>query len=571
MDFNSNLSKLREFLSQLGVDAIFVSMNNFFGNFTSTDSDIYHISGFSGSNGRAVVSKDAAILSVDGRYVKQATEQTDCNVWEIGMYPLVDSKAMIAKTLKKGQTLAIGPFSATYQTYLSISNLAKSTEINVKLIEQYPILRHQKSEDKIYFVGEDITGESIQNRIIKIQETLKPGSALLLSDKVAIGWVFGARIPPTVEKSVLPNCVAFITASGKPKLFCDLQLANNDIEFDFFDISKFEDVMQQIPKISVDMDYPNTSLYFPITLQKCDFTINQSQISYGSFESSKNTIEIRNQREAAKATSIAFIKTLAYAENTEKTTEMDVIGFFEGELKKNETFVALSFNTISAFEENTSVVHYTPKSKSNSAIEREGLFLLDGGAHISNSTTDMTRVVYRGICQNDELKSIYSIVLKSLIMFSSAKFPDKTKASSLDSIARFCIWNEGMDYPFGTGHGVGSFSNVHEPPRISSNSVERITANMVITIEPGMYFKNFGIRLENMLLTKRSFNFHEYIEFETLNFIPFCRKLIKKEVFDSSELNWINSYHEYIYKNLKQEFEYDSITLNWLKDNTLKI
>jgi Xaa-Pro aminopeptidase len=216
-------------------------------------------------------------------------------------------------------------------------------------------------------------------------------------------------------------------------------------------------------------------------------------------------------------------------------------------------------------------VHYTPKAESNSIIDGEGLFLLDGGAHISNSTTDMTRVIYRGGHPDDELMSVYSTVLKSLIMFSSAKFPDKTKASSLDSIARFFIWNKGMDYPFGTGHGVGSFSNVHEPPRISINSMEKITANMIITVEPGIYFKDYGIRLENMLLTNASPNFSKYIEFETLNLIPFCRKLIKKDVFDASELDWINCYHEYIYENLKEEFEHDSAALSWLKENTVKI
>jgi Xaa-Pro aminopeptidase len=571
VDFKENLLKLRETLPQLGVDAIFVSMNNFFGNFISDNSDIYHISGFSGSNGRAVISKEAAILSVDGRYVKQANEQTDSNTWKIGMYPLMDSTAMIANVLKKNQTLAIGPFSATYRSYLSILELAKNIDIKMKLIEQYPILCHEKSESKIYFINDVITGESTQSRIVRIQKTLKSGEALFLSDKVTIGWIFGIRIPPTKEKSILPDCAALVTDFGKPKLFCDMKSEHQATDFDLFDISEFENVIKQTPKTVINIDYSNTSLYFPITFQKYGFEIKSSQISYGNFEALKNITEIKNQRNAAKTTSIAFIKALAYVENTEKTTEIDVVDFFEHELKKNESFVSLSFNTISAFRENTSIVHYTPKKEGNSAIDGKGLFLLDGGAHVNNSTTDMTRIIYRGICQSDELKSTYSTVLKSLIMFSSTRFPDKTNAASLDSIARFFIWNEGIDYPFGTGHGVGSFSNVHEPPRISLNSAEKITANMVITIEPGMYFKDFGIRLENMLLTKHSQNFPGYIEFETLNFIPFCHKLIKKELFSVSELNWINHYHKCIYDSFKQVLELDSIALSWLKTNTSEI
>ena len=182
----------------------------------------------------------------------------------------------------------------------------------------------------------------------------------------------------------------------------------------------------------------------------------------------------------------------------------------------------------------------------------------------------MTRTIYRGNNPNEELKIIYSTVLKSIINFSSMKFPDNLKSCNIESIARFAIWNQGYDYRFGTGHGVGNFANVHEHPRVSPMSNDEITKNMVITVEPGIYRDNFGIRMENMILTKQS-DKNGFVEFETLNFIPFCRKMIIKEMFSISELAWINNYHKIVFEKFADELKTDNLTFNWFKENTREI
>jgi Xaa-Pro aminopeptidase len=330
--------------------------------------------------------------------------------------------------------------------------------------------------------------------------------------------------------------------------------------------------MSTLDKVTVNCNFPTVPVYFPWILQGLGFQVQQSKVDIGQFESVKNQVEISNLRTAAELTSIAFIKTLAYVETCPSTTEVGVIEVFEDELRKNGTFVDMSFNAISSFGVNTSVVHYNPKTLGNVDIDREGLFLFDAGAHFTDATTDMTRVVYRGDSQpHQELIDIYTTVLKSVIMFSRAVFPDRTKAACLDSIARFLVWREGFDYNFGTGHGVGSFGNVHEHPSISRDSNERIMSDMVFTVEPGIYKPDFGIRLENMLRTVASPTHHGYVEFETLNFIPFCRRLIDANCLSSEEREWLNNYHALTYEMFSNAFAGDSMTLGWLKENTKEI
>lgn len=570
MDFNENLSKLRLSLEALNADAILISMNNFFGNFKSELSGIRYVSGFSGSNGRAVVSQNEAVLSVDGRYIKQANDQTDASIWNIKMYPDFDTNKMISSLLKKGQTLVLGAFSITYKSYLATEKLAEKIGFELKTIDEYPLISHEKSESKIYLMNESDTGETRKERIKRIQETLSNEESLLLTDSAAIGWIFGVRIAPTEDKCVLPNCVAFIQKNKKPILFCDLELDDSTKDFEFVDISKFDEMIKNQEKSIVNLDFSRTCLYFPKALQKNGFSIKSSVVNYGMFESVKNETEIKNLKTASEKASLSFMKTLAFAEIVEKSSEIEIAEFFENDLKQHDNFVSLSFNSISSFGKNTSIVHYNPKTCGNCEIESDGLFLFDAGAHFRNSTTDMTRTIYRGKTPSDELKKIYSAILRSVIIFSSMRFPDRSKACYLDSIARFFIWNKGYDYHFGTGHGIGSFGNVHEHPRISPTSLEEITKNMVLTIEPGIYREDFGIRLENMLLTKPS-DKAGFVEFETLNYIPFCRKLIIKTMFSNFELEWLNRYHKTIYEKFADSLKDDAITLNWLKENTEEI
>lgn len=571
MNYNQNLKDLRNNLTELKADAVLIAMNNSFGNFEDSISGIQYISGFSGSNGRALVSQNEALLSVDGRYTKQATDQTDSSLWEIGMYPQLDLLKMISKIMKKGQTLAIGPFSSTYKSYQIILKASSEIGFKIKILDESPIPQEKISETELFLVDENDKGETTLSRVKKIQDTLKDGESILISDKALIGWIFGIRLKKaTSEKSVLPNAIAFIQKSEKPMIFCDLKLNCKKNDFSLLTFEEFNASLKLCDKSVVNLDFSNIPIFFAKSLQDNGFSIKSTERNYGHFEAIKNETEIKNQKIAAELTSIAFIKTLSYVENSEKTSEIEVADYFESALKENSDFIDLSFNQISAFQKNTAIVHYNAKVFGNTPISGDGLFLFDAGAHFKKSTTDMTRTIYLGSNPNDKIKKLYSIVLKSIIAFSMAKFPDNTKSYQLDSIARSKVWMEGFDYNFGTGHGVGSFGNVHEHPRLSPNSSENITSDMVVTVEPGIYKNDFGIRMENMLLTKKS-EFQNFVEFETMTFVPFCKKLIIPEIFDAFEKNWINNYNEQIKIKFAKLFENDIKISNWLFENTQKI
>jgi Xaa-Pro aminopeptidase len=575
VDYNSNLRKLRANLKELEINSIIVSMSSSFSNSDDNFSDIRFISGFSGSNGRAIVSEEKAILSVDGRYTKQAKEQTDNSVWKIESYPEVDVVKMMTDVLKKGKTLAVSSFSVTYKTYLSILELSRKIGFKLLALRVHPILEEKpiiKSTASLVLMNEKYMGETIKDRINRIKETLKDNEATLLADKVTIGWTFGIRRSELAsDKSVLVNCVAFIPKIGVPVLFCDLSLKDKTSDFEIRSLDEFEEYIKASAKLTVNLDYKNTPAYFALILENNKFEIKPFVREYGSFEAVKNETEIENQKVGANLTSLAFIETLAFLENAKKTSEVEVAKFFENKIMENKNGIGLSFTAISAFEKNTSIVHYNPLACGNKEIFGKGLFLFDAGAHFNNATTDMTRIIYRGENPPEEYKLIYSIVLKSLIMFSAARFPNDSFAACIDSIARYPVWKAGYDYAFGTGHGVGCFGNVHEHPRISKSSQDKITKNMILTVEPGIYCESFGIRLENMLLTKSSSENPRFIQFETLNFIPFCRKLIKKETLDNTEIDWLNNYHNQVFEKFKDKLNADQITFNWLKENTKEI
>ncbi|MBQ8650967.1 MAG: M24 family metallopeptidase [Alphaproteobacteria bacterium] len=561
-----NLTKIRTFLRENQIDALLVSMTNSFGNFKSEASDICEISGFSGSNGRAIITSNDAVLAVDGRYTKQANDQTDSNIWRVVEYPEFNTYKIIDILLKQKQTLAISQFSASYKTYATIKKIAEEKNFLVKVLDRFPINFQKNISDTELFLHNP---GNIPERIEKIQKCLNDDETYLTTDKSVISWIFGLRKHPDSDFGVLPKTVALIQKNNKPIVFGDIPLKEHNKDFEYNSIDEFINTAQKLTTKNISLDYATTELYFAKVFEDIGLKLKQSKVDFKRFESIKTNEEINNQKYGAELTSVAFAKSLFYATNCKGISEASVSSFFQSELKKSNDFLSFSFNPISAFGENTAIVHYNPKTFRDTSIS-EGLFLFDAGAHFKNSTTDMTRTIYIGNSPSNDIIRKYTMALKSLIQFSKAVFPINTTACQLDAIARNCIWKEGMDYEFGTGHGVGIFANVHESPRISKNSYEKISENMVITVEPGIYDKTSGIRLENMLVTVPA-GINGFVRFETINFIPFSKSLIDKSLLDIFEIEWLNEYNELTYSKLEPYFKENNDQLQWLKENTTKI
>ena len=247
---------------------------------------------------------------------------------------------------------------------------------------------------------------------------------------------------------------------------------------------------------------------------------------------------------------------------------------------KKDKFVGLSFPTISSTGANAAVIHYDPQRGSCSVIDPKAIYLCDAGAQYLDGTTDTTRTLHFGEPTALERKA-YTLVLKGVIALDTAVFPKGTNGLALDTLARQFLWAEGLDYRHGTGHGVGSYLNVHEGPigvgtRVLYTEVA-LSAGNVISDEPGYYEDgSFGIRIENIIMCKEvkteySFGDRPWLGFEHVTMVPYCRKLIDVELLTEKERAWVDAYHEEILEKTKGFFEGDERTLRWLERETAKL
>jgi Xaa-Pro aminopeptidase len=275
---------------------------------------------------------------------------------------------------------------------------------------------------------------------------------------------------------------------------------------------------------------------------------------------------------------LAFLKLFFWLEknlSSQHLTEITISKKLYEFRSLEETFICESFATISAFKDNGAIIHYKADKSSDKKIDKDGLYLIDSGAHYSEGTTDTTRTIKIGKV-SEEMINNYTLVLKGHIAIATAIFPKNTKGREIDSLARKALWSEGKDYAHGTGHGVGCLLSVHEGPiSISKHSKCDIKQGMVISNEPG-YYKNgeYGIRIENLEVVSKKYlkNSENFLYFENLTRVPFELELINKEILTIDEINWINLYHEKVYRELANLITPDDRELlDYLKIKTLPI
>ena len=267
----------------------------------------------------------------------------------------------------------------------------------------------------------------------------------------------------------------------------------------------------------------------------------------------KNETELAGMIACHKRDGVALIQLLYWLDNNWKgKTELDVVEKLHEFRQQQNLFFSESFETIAGTAENGAIVHYQPTIKTNKILQENSLLLLDSGGQYLDGTTDVTRTIALGQ-PTSEMIHDFTLVLKGHIALSQAVFPEGTCGLCLDVLARRPLWREGKDFKHGTGHGVGCFGNVHEGPnRISSNgSLYGFKKNMITSIEPGYYKENaYGIRIENLVYSKVSAEYENYLEFEPLTLVPIDKRLIDVYLLDSGERDWLNNYHRKVYESL---------------------
>lgn len=529
MDYlqEKNLKKIKIFLKKNHLNCLILSQKDIFLNeSTSIKKDLlYNVINFSCSYGIVVIcEKNKNLLFTDGRYLTQAKNElskNDFDVFDI-------SKNNISDFLFNLNFKKIGIvwdiFSANF-----IEALKKKID-NLEFFQHNDIIdliKEEEREDKsiLLHFDEIYSGESSENKIKRTQFSFKT-DCLFISDSASINWLLNIRGNDLPNSPIFNSFAILEKNSNIVKVFSDKLIDFEHTDAEFFKLNNLKSIIQNYKSISVDKNSINAFL-LDILLKNCN-NVRFEENPILDLKAIKNEIEIRNFRLAHEIDGKIVNNLIKFIKENEGITEFEVSEKLLSLRKDNKNFFCESFNTIAGFNENGAIIHYRPNKKSSKKIQGDGVLLLDCGAHYKfGGTTDATRTIEIGNVDRKfpDFKKNYDLVLKSLLYLSDMHFPICTNGNQLDTICRQFLWQNGLDYQHGTGHGVGNFLSVHEyPPALTKGIAGRceIKEGMILSIEPGVYFENkYGIRIENLVLVKKSDKYENFLMFETLTKIDY--------------------------------------------------
>ena len=549
----NKIKKLRKFFRSFMIDGYLVPKNDeYFNEYVSQSSDrLKFISNFSGSAGFAIILKNKNYLFVDGRYTIQGRIQSGKN-FKIITIPQKFPKDVL-KTEKK---LKIG-FDPKLHSEKQLNFLFNIKNIILKPIigNLIDIVWSNRPKDLVkpfFSLSKKDAGQSSQEKIVKVKNVLLKNKAdyLLVTAPENVAWILNIRGYDSAF-SPIPNARLLINSKGDIDLFSQLEkvikikkIFSKKIEF--HNENKIEKKLRNLWKNNIWLDSLSCSIHYKNLLRKRNRIIEKIDPIY-FFKSIKNFTEIKNMKKSHMVDGVALTKFLFWLKKNfrkKKITEISAQKKLEDFRKMNKTYKFPSFSTISGTGPNSAIIHYKASVKSNRTLKKGDLYLVDSGGQYSFGTTDVTRTI--SLDNNSKfIREIYTRVLKGHIAVSDYKIRKNSKGSDIDRNARKSLKKIGLDYPHGTGHGVGYFLNVHEGPQsFSKKNKVNLKPGMIISNEPGYYKEGyFGIRIENLIYIKKN-------KFEELTMAPIEKDLIKKKMLNKKEIGWLNKYHTKVKKNL---------------------
>ena len=553
------IKKLRKLFKQFNLDGYIVPKNNnFFGEYVSAPEDnLKYISNFTGSAGFAVILKDKNLMFVDGRYTTQAAIQCGKK------YKVCTIPKEYPFNIFNNKNLNLG-FDPKIHTENSLNKLFESSFIKLKPVNKnlIDLLWKRKKNLSIkpfYLIKDQNAGEKFESKLSKLCKliVLTKADYLFTTASENIAWLLNIRGSDT-EYSPLPNSHAFISKNKEVIFFCNLKKINKPLKLKLSKKIKIYD-FDQLPNFILNLlnkkiliDVLTCSVFFKTLIIKNNLVIKKQDPIY-FLKSLKNKIEIKNSIKSHIYDGAALTKFIFWLQNNFKTKKITEISAQEKLLefrKKNKLFYSLSFPTISGTGPNGAIIHYKAEKESNRLLKKGDVYLVDSGGQYLYGTTDVTRALSIDV-KNHKIKEIFTRVLKGHIAVSSYALNQNSNGDKIDRVARKPLKDINLDYPHGTGHGVGCFLNVHEGPQgISRGNKVKFKEGMITSNEPGFYKKNhFGIRIENLIYVKKIKNKLKFIE---LTLAPIDKSLILKKLLNSSEKNWLDAYHQRVFNNLKQ-------------------
>ncbi len=544
------MTKLRKLFDKYNIDGYIIPKNDeYFNEYVVPSKDrLKFISNFSGSAGFAIILKNKNFLFVDGRYTIQAHRQSGKK------FKVITIPKKLPKDVIKFSKKTIIGFDPKLHTQKQLNLLFRFKNTELKSISQnlVDLLWDHKPNDLIkpfFSISHKNSGETSLKKIRKIKSILFKNKVdlLLVTAPENVAWILNIRGFDN-SFSPIPNSRLLVSQKGEVILFADpkklLKLKN--IKASIIDEKKIKNVLNSFSRKKIWIDTLSCSYFYKNLLENKNKIIEKIDPIH-FFKSIKNNIEIQNMKKSHLTDGVALTKFLFWLKKNyklRKITEISAQNKLESFRKKHPTYRFPSFDTISGSGPNSAIIHYRATKKTNRILRKGQIYLVDSGGQYSFGTTDVTRTISLDNKSNF-VKDIYTRVLKGHIAVSNFKIRKNSTGSQVDHNARKFLKKIKLDYPHGTGHGVGYFSNVHEGPQsLSKNNKVNLKKGMILSNEPGYYKEGaFGIRIENLVYIKKN-------KFEELTVAPIEKDLINKNILDRKEIKWINNYHYKVKKNL---------------------
>ena len=549
------------------------------------------ISGFTGSAGTVVITADKAGLWTDSRYFLQAAKELEgsgIELYKMGLPETPGLPAFILRNLQENETVGLDgqTYSVADAEELNLVLKKKKITLDVSrdLIHEIWIDRPAIPGGMLFELPVEYSGKSTSDKLeainTKLHEAGADGLVLCALDEIA--WTFNIR-GNDVEYNPVVVSYAFISEEetvlfilpGKITHEMSKNLQAEGVTLaDYSKITSYLAKLKDKTRLYIDPKKTNFALYNALPFS-CEVIEGVSPVAM--LKSIKNEKEIDGFSNAMVRDGVALTRFFIWMEKSlsagKTLTEISISEKLAEFRNKQALYVSESFETIAGYKGHGAIVHYGATPESNATLAQEGLLLIDSGAQYFDGTTDITRTIALGEPTEAMMKD-FTRVLKGHISLAKCKFPQGTRGSQLDILARKALWDNGINYMHGTGHGIGHFLNVHEGPqsiRMEENPVA-LQPGMVISNEPGVYRTDeYGIRIENLILVREDSEteFGKFYSFETLTLCPIDRKLIITSQLSARERAWLNKYHQRVYEKLSPFlFEEEK---EWLKNKTAEL
>lgn len=541
------------------------------------------ISGFTGSAGTVVVTQKEAGLWTDSRYFLQADIQlkdTGIELFKAGLPDTPSINAWLVSVLKKGERVAVNPEMFSVRAYAEMSADFEAAELELVPRDFLKLLWHDRPGlpiEPFFVLDTEYAGRTVGDKLAQVRSVMDSHGAdvCVFSALDDIAWLLNIRgtdvdfNPVVISYAMVEkeHCTLFIAPEKLTAETVRYVVSNKIAIADYENIYSALKSIQNYSTVMYDGTRLNRALYdaIPASCRKIDVLSPVQRL-----KSIKNETELKGIRQAMLSDGVALARFFIWLEqNVAKghLTECDIMTMLKGFRAEDPHFMGESFGTIAGYGPNGAIVHYAASDETCATLQPDNLLLLDSGGQYLNGTTDITRTVCLGQ-PTEQQKHDFTLVLKGHIALARARFPKGTRGSQLDILAHQFLWQEGLHYGHGTGHGVGHFLCVHEGPqniRMDENPTV-LEPGMVISDEPGIYRTGeYGIRTENLVtvVEDETNDFASFLKFETLTLCPYDHNLIDTDMLNQAEKDWINAYHKRVYDSIAPLLNKDE--QNWLK------